>query len=92
MSSEGGGPLKDATFTITGPSEAGNPISQNVNTGSDGTACLDGLPLGTYAITETVPPPGYVIDDPAPVTVTVSSGQTQSVTGTAMSSSAAAPK
>ena len=34
-----------------------------MSTGTDGTACSDGLELGSYTVTETVPP-GYVAEMP----------------------------
>jgi hypothetical protein len=60
-------PLAGATFSITGP----NNYSNSVTTGSDGTACVDGLVFGGYTVTETAAPPGYAIDNPNPVSVTV---------------------
>ncbi len=47
-------PLAGATFTVNGVSKT---------TGSNGTACFDGLGLGTaYTVTETAAPAGYAID------------------------------
>ncbi len=45
--------------------------SNTVTTDSNGTACVDGLAFGTYTVTETQAPPGFVIDDTTghPVTV-----------------------
>lgn len=50
--------------------------SGDVVTGSDGTVCVDGLPFGTYDVTETAPPEGYNIDDPGPEDVVVDTGAT----------------
>jgi len=51
--------LAGATFSITGP----NNYSNSVTTGADGTVCVDGLPFGSYTVTETAAPAGYAIDD-----------------------------
>jgi Prealbumin-like fold domain len=65
--SKTGNPLAGATFSITGP----NNYSNSVQSGADGTVCVDGLVFGSYTVTETAAPTGYVIDDPNghPVTV-----------------------
>jgi uncharacterized surface anchored protein len=60
-------PLAGAKFSITGP----NSFSTTVTTGSDGTVCVDGLAFGTYTVTETTAPPGFLIDDSSGHTVTV---------------------
>jgi hypothetical protein len=65
-------PLGNATFSITGPSS----FSTSVTTGSDGTACAEGLLFGDYSVTETAAPPGYTIDDPSTHTVTVGTNGT----------------
>jgi hypothetical protein len=66
-SSKSGSGLAGATFSVTGP----NGFSTTLTTGSDGTACVDGLPFGSYTVTETGAPTGYLIDDPAGRTVVV---------------------
>ena len=66
-SSKGGGNLAGAEFTVTGP----NSFSQKLTTDSSGTACVDNLSFGSYSVTETKAPTGYVIDDPSANTVTV---------------------
>ena len=58
-SSKTGNSLAGATFSITGP----NSYSASVTTGSDGTVCVDGLSFGSYTVTETSAPTGFVIDD-----------------------------
>jgi hypothetical protein len=65
-------PLEGATFSITGP----NSYSNSVTTGADGTVCVDGLPFGTYSVTETDPPAGYSIDDSSAHDVTVDANST----------------
>jgi hypothetical protein len=66
-SSKTGNGLAGATFSVAGP----NNFSTTLTTGSDGTACVDQLPFGSYTVTETGAPTGFVIDDPAPRTVVV---------------------
>jgi len=51
--------LSGAEFSVTGP----NSYSTTLTTGSDGTACVDHLPFGSYSVTETKAPAGYKIDD-----------------------------
>jgi Prealbumin-like fold domain len=62
-------PLAGATFSITsgGTPIAGSPFT----TDSNGTICVAGLTFGDYVVTETAAPPGYAIDNPNGVTVTV---------------------
>lgn len=64
-------PHAGVTFTVSGGS-LGSPV--DVVTGADGTTCLDGLLLssfaGDYTVTETVPA-GYVADGPTSQTVSV---------------------
>jgi Prealbumin-like fold domain len=62
--------LAGAEFTITGP----DSYSNVVETGDDGTVCVDGLTPGDYAVTETGAPDGYAIDDSSEHDVTVGSG------------------
>src|SRR5262245_55180907 len=66
-SSKTGAALAGAVFSVTGP----NSFSTTLTTGANGTACVDNLPFGSYTVTETSAPPGYIIDDPAARTVTV---------------------
>ncbi len=62
-------PHPGVDFAVTG-----NGINETVTTGADGTACLDGLALGSYTVTESVPA-GYVSDD-AEKQVTVDTNST----------------
>jgi hypothetical protein len=66
-STKSGNNLADAEFSVTGP----NNFSTTLKTGADGTACVDNLAFGTYTVTETKAPPGFVIDTPAGQSVTV---------------------
>ncbi len=62
-------PLSGAEFELTG-----NGVKQTQKSGTDGAVVFEGLPFGTYTITEIVAPPGYALA--APVTVTIGSGNT----------------
>ena len=66
-SSKTGNALAGATFSVSGP----GGFSATLTTGADGTDCVDGLVFGSYTVTETAAPPGFVIDDTSghPVTV-----------------------
>jgi Prealbumin-like fold domain len=66
-SSKTGHSLAGAVFSITGP----NSYSNSVTTGADGTACVDNLPFGSYTVTETAAPAGFIIDDATGHSVTV---------------------
>jgi Prealbumin-like fold domain len=68
-SSKTGNGLSGATFSITGP----NGYSNSVTSGAGGTVCVDGLAFGSYTVTETGAPTGFVIDDASGHTVTVDS-------------------
>jgi uncharacterized surface anchored protein len=57
----------DATFSITGP----GGYSNSVSTGADGSVCVDGLNFGSYTVTETGAPTGFIIDDTSGHSVTV---------------------
>jgi hypothetical protein len=65
-----GGPLAGATFAVGVKGSTGAPI-KTLTSGSDGTACIDGLLFGDYTVTETGAPGGYSIDNKNAVTVTV---------------------
>ncbi len=66
-SSKSGNALAGATFSVTGP----GGFSTTLTTGADGTDCVDGLAFGSYTVTETGAPTGYVIDDTSGRSVTV---------------------
>ena len=66
-SSKSGNGLAGAQFSVTGP----NSFSTTLTTDANGEACVDGLPFGSYSVTETAAPSGYAIDDPAARTVVV---------------------
>jgi hypothetical protein len=71
-SSKSGDLLAGATFSVTGP----GGFSDTLTTGADGTDCVDGLVFGSYTVTETGAPPGYVIDDTTGHTVVVDTNTT----------------
>jgi hypothetical protein len=73
--SKTGNALAGATFSITGP----NNYSNSVQSGANGTVCVDGLPFGSYTVTETAAPAGYVIDDTSGHTVGVDTNTSCSV-------------
>jgi hypothetical protein len=60
-SGSGDHPQAGVTFTVNGVSQV---------TGANGQTCFDGLQLGSYSVTETVPT-GYVADGPTTKTVVV---------------------
>jgi hypothetical protein len=64
--------LADATFSITGPGS----YSNSVQSGADGTVCVDGLVFGTYHVQETAAPSGYDIDDSTSHDVSVNTNTT----------------
>jgi uncharacterized surface anchored protein len=63
---EGDSLLTGGTFTLTGTSDLGDEVSLSASAVS-GVVSFTSVPLGTYTITETVPPSGYLI---APTTLT----------------------
>jgi Prealbumin-like fold domain len=58
--------LAGATFSVAG---------QSVQTGTDGTACVDHLAFGSYSVQETAAPAGYAIDDSSSHSVSVNANQ-----------------
>ena len=72
--------LQGAEFHIE---SANGSYSKDVVTGPDGTYTLKNLEAGTYAVTETAPPPGgYKVDNPGPQYVVLPSGNNKTVTVT----------
>jgi hypothetical protein len=64
--------LAGAVFSITGP----NNYSSTATTLTGGSICVDNLPFGTYVVTETTPPTGYIIDDTSGHNVVVDTNTT----------------
>ena len=61
-------PLKDAVFKLTKAN--GDVVKEDIITGEDGTAFVEGLEAGDYIVTEITAPGGYLIDDtPHPVSL-----------------------
>ena len=66
-----------AVFRIEGPFANGQPRTLSLGlSGTSGSVCLGSLPFGTYTVTETRPPDGYVIDPPSSKTVKIDSPAT----------------
>lgn len=59
--------LTGAKFSVIGP----NGFAREVTSGADGSVRLTGLTLGTYKVTEIVPPQGYLLATPASQEVTL---------------------
>jgi len=68
VSSKDSSDLSGATFEVR---DSGDNVVATLSTGSDGTACTDNLPFGSYTVTETAAPSGYKIDNPDPVSVSI---------------------
>lgn len=64
--------LEGAEFEITAPDSS----VTTVNSGADGTVCVDNLAFGTYSVQETAAPTGYAIDDTTAHDVTVDTNST----------------
>ncbi len=61
-------PLKDAVFKLTKAN--GDVVKEDIITGEDGTAFIEGLEVGDFIVTELTAPGGYLIDDtPHPVSL-----------------------
>lgn len=54
-------PLKDAVFKLTKAN--GDVVKEDIITGEDGTAFIEGLEAGDFIVTELTAPGGYLIDD-----------------------------
>ncbi len=65
--------LAGGVFSITGPNSYSNSVT---TAGASGSICVDGLPFGTYAVTETAAPTGYDIDDATSHNVVVDTNTT----------------
>lgn len=74
---DGRTPLGGATFTVTGPGGFSETVVDNGPNDANSTAGVfevDNLKTGTYTVTETVPPPGYLLPstgNPLHATITV---------------------
>lgn len=73
-----GSNLSGATFELL----SGSTVIQTLTTGAGGTATFSNLTPGTYTIREKTPPQGYLNSSPNTQTVTVTAGNTASVTFT----------
>jgi len=82
------GAIKVQKFSIKGQALAGAVFSiagQNVTTGADGTACVDHLNFGSYAVSEVSAPPGYSRDDTSTHSVAVNAVNTCATIGVPLS-------
>lgn len=70
-------PLKDAVFKLTKAN--GDVVKEDIITGEDGTAFVEGLEAGDYIVTEITAPGGYLIDD-TPHPVSLEGGKTYTLT------------
>ena len=70
-------PLKDAVFKLTKAN--GDVVKEDIITGEDGTAFVEGLEAGDYIVTEITAPGGYLIDD-TPHSVSLEEGKTYTLT------------
>ena len=70
-------PLKDAVFQLKKAN--GDMVKEDIITGEDGTAFIEGLDAGDYIVTEVTAPGGYVIDD-TPHAVSLEEGKTYTLT------------
>jgi Prealbumin-like fold domain len=65
---KGNTPIAGATFDVK---NSGGTTVATLTTNSSGTDCVSGLAFGSYTVTETGAPSGYVIDNPNPVSFTI---------------------
>ena len=70
-------PLKDAVFQIKKAN--GDMVKEDIITGEDGTAFIEGLEAGDYIVTEITAPGGYLIDS-NPHPVSLEEGKTYTLT------------
>ncbi|HIX89327.1 MAG TPA: hypothetical protein H9845_00285, partial [Candidatus Agathobaculum pullicola] len=70
-------PLKDAVFKLAKAN--GDVVKEDIITGEDGAAFVEGLGAGDYIVTEVTAPGGYVIDD-TPHPVSLEEGETYTLT------------
>ena len=61
--------IEGITFTLSGKSDAGDDISIEGKTNAQGVVEFKDVPIGTYKITESGVPAGYLVADPQNVTV-----------------------
>ena len=57
----------------------GDVIREDITTGEDGTAYIEGLDAGDYVVTEVIAPAGYILDS-TPRTISVVPGETYTLT------------
>ena len=70
-------PLKDAVFKLTKAN--GDVVKEDIITGEDGAAFVEGLEAGDYIVTEITAPGGYLIDN-TPHPVSLEEGKTYTLT------------
>lgn len=70
-------PLKDAVFKMTRAN--GDVVKEDIRTGEDGTAFVEGLDAADYIVTEVTAPGGYIIDK-TPHPVSLEKGKTYTLT------------
>ncbi len=70
-------PLKDAVFKLTRAN--GDVVKEDIRTGEDGTAFVEGLDAADYIVTEVTAPGGYIIDK-TPHAVSLEQGKTYTLT------------
>ena len=70
-------PLKDAVFKLTRAN--GDVVKEDIRTGEDGTAFVEGLDAADYIVTEIAAPGGYILDK-NPRTISLEQGKTYTLT------------
>ena len=61
--------IEGITFTLSGKSDAGDDVNISGKTDANGVVEFKDIPIGTYKITESGVPAGYLVADPQNVTV-----------------------